>query len=147
MPTDSADRNKQVIKTLYEECINRKQPELLSTLVSEDFAGPQGARGPSGFGSNIDALRRGFPDVRFTVHDLIADGERIAVRWTWDGTHTGPFQAWAPSGKRVTNSGIAVYELQQGKIVRVWLETDRLGVLQQIGAVPADLVPAVPLIR
>jgi len=140
MPLETPDRNKQVVRRLYEDCINGNRPELLPELISDDFVG-QGGKGPSGFGSNIDSLRTGFPDVRFTVHDLVAEGDRVVVRWTWEATHTGTFQVWAPSGKRATNSGIAIYQLERGKVVRVWLEADRLGVLQQIGVIPPSLVP------
>jgi predicted ester cyclase len=144
---DSSVRNKQVVRRIYEECINGHKLELLPELVSADYLGAQDGRGPSAFRSNIEELQTGFPDIRFTLHDLIAEGDRVAVRWTWKATHTGRFRSWAPSGRRVANSGIAIYELEQGKVVRVWLETDRLGALQQIGAIPPTLVPAAPSAR
>lgn len=68
---------------------------------------------------------------------MIGEGDRAVVRWTWVGTHAGRFKTWGPTGRRVANSGIAIYELKHGKVVRVWLETDRLGALQQMGVVPA----------
>ena len=147
MSVETPDRNKQVVRRLYEDCINRGKPELLAELVSDEFVGEKGGRGPSGFASTIEELRAGFPDIRFSLQDLVAEGDRVAIRWTWEATHTGTFRAWAPSGKRVTNSGIAIYGLEQGRIVRVSLETDRLGVLQQIGVIPASLVPAGPPVK
>jgi predicted ester cyclase len=147
MPLETPDRNKQVVRRIYEDGINRNKPELLPELISSDYEGAQGGRGPAGFGSNIDELRAGFPDVRFTLHDLVAEGDRVVVRWTWEATHTGTFRTWAPTGRRVTNSGIAIYQVEQGKVVRVWLETDRLGVLQQIGVIPPSLVPGPPPVR
>jgi predicted ester cyclase len=63
----------------------------------------------------------------------------VAVRWTWRGTHTGTFRGFAPSQKSVTNDGITLYQLKEDKIVRAALQTDRLGVLQQIGVLPQDL--------
>jgi predicted ester cyclase len=141
MPLDTPARNKQVVRRLYEDGINRNQPELLPELISGDYVAAPGGRGPSGFARNVDELRTGFPDIRFTLQDLVAEGDRVAVRWTWEATHTGTFRSWAPSGQRVTTTGIAIYQLEQGKVVRVWLETDRLGVLQQIGVVPPSLVP------
>lgn len=87
------------------------------------------------------SLDRAASLLRFTLHDLVAERDLVALRWTWEATHTGTFRIWRPSGKRVTNSGIVIYQLEQGKVVRVWLETDRLGVLQQIGVIPAGLVP------
>jgi predicted ester cyclase len=144
MPLETPDRNKQVVRRLYEESINRTRPELLADLISDDFVDDQGGRGPSGFARNIESLRAGFPDIRFTLQELVAEGDRVAVRWNWEAKHTGTFRTWPPTGKRVTNSGIAIYRLEQGRIVAVSLETDRLGVLQQIGAIPAGVVPSGP---
>jgi len=90
----------------------------LAELVAEDYTGPTGERGPSGCAETVAALRRGFPDIHFTVDDLIADRDRVAVRWTWRGTHTGQVRAFPPTGKSLTNTGIAVYQVSGGRIVR-----------------------------
>lgn len=139
MPTDTMTSNEQTVRRIYDVCLNGGRPELLREIVSDDFVGPQGERGAAGFGQTIAGLRAGFPDIRFTIEDVVADGDRVAVRWTWRATHTGTFRAWAPTGKPVTDTGMAFYRLSQGKVVRAWVETDRLAVLQQIGVVPADL--------
>jgi predicted ester cyclase len=60
------------------------------------------------------------------------------VRWTWEGTHRAPIRGYPASGARVKDSGMAIYEFAGGKIRSVWLQTDRLGFLQQIGVVPDD---------
>jgi len=133
------ETNKQLVRKLYEDCINPGKLELLDALFSQDYTSPQGKKGPAAFAGVVVSLRRGFPDVRFTIEDLIAEGDRVTVRWTWLGTHTGPFQAFPPSGKPVTNTGTVIYQLKERKIIRSWLEADRLGVLQQIGVVPKDL--------
>jgi predicted ester cyclase len=134
---DNTQRNKQVVRSLYEDAINGHRPELYAELVAADFsAGPGAARGPAALRSTVDELRAGFPDVHFTVEDLVAEGDRVAVRWSWQATHTGTFRKLAPSGRRVTNTGMAIYLLEGGKVRQVWLLTDRLGVLQQVGAVP-----------
>jgi steroid delta-isomerase-like uncharacterized protein len=133
------ESNKQIVRKLYEDCINPGKLELLEQLFSGDYTNAQGKKGPGAFAEVVVSLRRGFPDVRFTVEDLIAEGDRVAVRWTWRGTHTGRFQVFPPSGKRVTNTGTAIYQLNGGKIIHSWLDTDRLGVLQQIGFIPNDL--------
>jgi predicted ester cyclase len=138
--TDSTrETNKHVIRSLYEECINTGALERLDELVATDYVGPQGEKGPEGFRNNLRGLRAGVPDIRFTLDELLADGDGVAVRWAWRGTHTGTLLGFAPSQKPVTNVGIAVYHLKQGKIVRASLLTDRLGFLQQIGLVPTDL--------
>ena len=144
MPSPTLARNKEHVRTLYEECINRGRLELLNELVSSDYVGVNGERGPEGFRQTVAGLRSGFPDIQFTLEDLIAEGDRVAVRWRWTGTHQGAFRGLAPSHKRVTNTAIAIYQFQADHIVRAWLEADRLGVLQQVGGTPSDLVPAAP---
>lgn len=141
MTTPSAVSNKEIVRSIYEDCINPGRLELLNQLVSVDYQGPDGDRGPSAFRANIAGLRAAFPDIRFTIEDLIAEGDRVVVRWKWEATHDGPFRGIPPTHKRATNTGIAIYQLRDGRIIRNWLEADRLGVLQQIGAVPAQIGP------
>ena len=138
MPTDAA-ANKQAVRRLYEDCINPGRLDRLAELISDDFVGAHGERGPAAYAATVTGLRTGFPDLRFTVEDVVAEADRVAIRWTWHGTHSGPFAGLTPSGKSVTNSGIAIYQLANHKIIRVWFETDRLGALQQLGVVPATL--------
>lgn len=141
MPTQSAVNNKELVRGLYEDFINRGRLDVLDQLVADDYEGPDGARGPSAFRANIASVRAGFPDIQFRVEDLIAEGDRVVVRWSWVGTHAGPFRGIPPTNKRVTNSGIAIYQFRDGEIIRNWLETDRLGALQQIGAAPMQFGP------
>jgi predicted ester cyclase len=77
------------------------------------------------------------PDMRFTIEELLADGDIVVARFTIHGTHTGAFQGLPTTGAAATASGIAIYRLAGGKIVEQWLEYDRLGMLQQIGVIPA----------
>lgn len=129
--------HKQRIRHLYEDVINHGKLDELAALVSPDYVDPQGHRGVAAFTANIAELRTGFPDIQFTVDDLVAEADRVVVRWHWQATHTGTFRNNAPTGRAVHNSGIAIYQLADDKIVANWLETDRLGALQQMGALPA----------
>jgi len=137
--TDSTESNKHAIRSLYEECINTGAFERLNALVAPDYVGPQGERGPEGFASTIRGLRAGIPDIRFTLDELLAEGDGVAVRWTWRGTHSGTLRGFSPSGKLVSNAGIALYHLKNGQVTRAALQTDRLGLLQQMGALPQEL--------
>jgi predicted ester cyclase len=143
-PTMTTETTTHMIRRLYEDCINPGRLELLDELVSADYVGPRGERGAAGFATTISGLRAAFPDIHFTLDDLFASdasADRVTVRWRWQATHAGTFQSPAGSfpatGKRLTNTGIAIYQLAGGKIVRAWLESDRLGALQQLGALPA----------
>jgi steroid delta-isomerase-like uncharacterized protein len=78
-----------------------------------------------------------FPDLKRPVEDLVAEGDKVVARWTSTGTHDGEFMGIPPTGKRVTTSGITIFRLEGGKIVEEWSESDMLGMMQQVGAVPA----------
>ncbi|MCI0447747.1 ester cyclase [bacterium] len=112
--------------------------EMLTDLVADDYVS-DGQNGVTGFASNIESLRKGFPDIKFTLEDLIAEGDRVTARWQWKGTHDGTFRGIPATHKQVTNDGIVIYQLRDGKIIHSWLQTDRLGALQQIGVIPKDL--------
>jgi predicted ester cyclase len=138
-PMSPTETNTAAVRRLYEECINLGRSDGYADLIAPDLAQPDGSRGPAAFAANVDALRAGFPDIRFTIEDLVAEGDRVAVRWTWTGTHKGTFRGFAPTGKAVHNSGIVIYRFANGRAVSASLETDRLGALQQIGAIPMDV--------
>ncbi|WP_211453175.1 ester cyclase [Collimonas antrihumi] len=100
--THVIENNKLLVRRLYEDCINRGNLALLTELISDEFVGSPGAQGAAEFGKGIAAVRNGFPDVQFEVEDLIAEGDRVAVRWTFRGTHGGPFAGRAASHVPVT---------------------------------------------
>jgi steroid delta-isomerase-like uncharacterized protein len=141
VPAETLEQNKVVVRRIYEEVINAGKLELIPAIVSESYAGPgpQGDKGPAAYRAIVEALKGGFPDVKFTVEELIAERDRVVVRWSWTGTHTGTFRGIPASGKAVKDTGIAIYVFKDGKVLASILETDRLGVLQQIGLIPRDL--------
>ncbi len=77
-----------------------------------------------------------FPDARLTIEDLIAEGDRVAVRQTLHGTHQGDFMGMPPTGRQVTGTGISIFRIVNGKVVEQWANYDDLGLLQQLGVVP-----------
>jgi len=85
----------------------------------------------------IDGLRASFPDLRIVEHDMLAEDDRVASRWTASGTHTGvPFGAAPASGRRFAISGMSVYRLRDGRIVEGWVNDDNLGMPTQLGLRP-----------
>ncbi|WP_198115610.1 ester cyclase [Massilia rhizosphaerae] len=133
---NTVEMNKALVRSLYEDCINGRDLDRLDMLIAPDFTGARGERGPREFRATIEAVLTGFPGVRFEVHDLIGEGDRVAVRWTFRAVHGGRFAGIQPSNAEVTQEGNVIYQLRDGQIVRAWLQADRLGVLQQIGVVP-----------
>lgn len=131
-------RNRDTVRRVYEEVLNQGRLDRLGELVADDYVAADGRRGAAAFAELLGKLRAAFPDIHYTVEDLVAEGDRVAVRWTWEGTHQGPgpILPLAPTGKRVKNTGMAVYTLRDGKVARVVTETDRLGFLQAVGVLP-----------
>jgi predicted ester cyclase len=82
-------------------------------------------------------FRAAFSDAQITVDDQIAEGDKVASRWTGRGTHDGELMGVPPSGRQVTVDGLVVSRVANGKVVEEWVNWDTLGMLQQVGAVPA----------
>ena len=103
MSDQTRDENKRSVQKLYESCFNQNDLGLLDQLVAPDYVGPRGDKGPAGFRGIVVGLRTAFPDIHYTVDDVVAEGDRVAVRWHWTGTHKAPFRAFAATGKTLTN--------------------------------------------
>jgi steroid delta-isomerase-like uncharacterized protein len=139
MPDHLRDENKRHVDKLFDTCFNQGDLGLLEELVAPDYVGPQGDKGPAGFRAIVVGLRTAFPDIHYTIDEVVADNERVAVRWHWTGTHKAAFRTYAATGKTMSNTGTGIFRFRDGKIVSAALETDRLGFLQQIGAVPESV--------
>ena len=137
--SQTADQNKAIIRKLYEEILNTGKWELLDPIIAEDFIGAMGQKGPAAFADTVRGLRQGFPDIQWTVEDLIAEGDKVVIRWSWRGTHSNAFRGFAPTHKALNDHAIAIYQFRENQVIHAWLETDRLGFLQQIGLIPQDL--------
>ena len=89
-------------------------------------------------------LRQALPDVQYTVEgDIIAAEDKVVTRWAASGLHQGEVFTLAPTGKRITWTGITIWRIEAGKIVEAWVSRDTLGILQQLGAI-ASLEPSDP---
>ena len=83
-----------------------------------------------------DSFRESFPDRSFKLHQVVTEGDRVAVRLTWTGTNRGEYAGIAPTGKPVEVNGMSVFRLLDGEIMEEWVEQDILGLYKQIGAIP-----------
>ena len=79
-----------------------------------------------------------FPDFHLATDDVIAEGDKVVIRWTANGTHKGNLRNIPPTGKQVTLTGVAIYRFLGGKIAEMWGMNDALGLMQQIGAIPSS---------
>jgi steroid delta-isomerase-like uncharacterized protein len=139
-----SDRNKAVVRRLVEEVYNRGDVRLLSELVAAGHVGHEAIGdhyGPEGVQVVVLELRAAFPDLRVTLEDLVAEGDRVVRRFTLRGAHAGPFQGIPPSGQRVAVGGIGIDRLADGKLAESWVSLDALALLRQVEAGSAIRVP------
>lgn len=136
-----ADDNRKVMQR-FMEFINTASEKLAAELISPDAifhvpGGPEPMRGPGGYLAIVGMIRDGFPDIQWTLEEMIAEGDRVAARFTMRGTHQGTFFGVPPSGKQIAVQAMNFYRLAGGQFVEEHGQPDMLGLLQQIGAVPA----------
>ncbi len=138
----STEDNKALARLFYEELWNRKNLSVANELIAATYVfhmpgSPPGIPpGPEGFTQFVSVFFTAFPDVRVTIEDQVAEGDRVTTRWTSHGTHTGDLMGIAPTGKSVTITGISIDRFENGKVVESWDNFDQLGMLQQLGVVP-----------
>lgn len=129
----TVEARKAMVRDLFLDHLNNGKVDSLEEILAEDYVGAEGQKGIGQFVETIGELRRGFPDIRYEVEDVVGEGDRVALKWTWRGTHKGQFRKFAATGRQVANSGMAFFKFKGDKIVQGWMQTDRLGFLQGIG--------------
>lgn len=136
-----SEENKAIVRRYVEEAVNQHNLEVLDEIFAPDFidrtAPPDQASGIEGLKQFFAMMDSGFPDFHVTVEDLIAEGDRVAVRFIFNGTHQGEFMGIAPTGEQVTMQGIDILRIADSRIVELWGQEDMLGMMQQLGAIPA----------
>jgi steroid delta-isomerase-like uncharacterized protein len=138
----SAEENKALVRRYAQELLNQTNLDLFYEIFAPDFvqygADPDQVSGVEDLKQFFIMMRLGFPDFQVTIEDLFAaEGEKVVLRFVFRGTHEGEFTGVAPTGKQVTMAGIDIFRIAGGKIVELWNQEDVLGMMQQIGAVPA----------
>lgn len=137
---NTAQQNKEVVKKIYEQCLNKRNLDLLKEFISEDYNGLLGKKGAAGYQEPVLGLIKAFPDIQWHVTALIAEGDKVAVSWKWQGTETESYYKNIPAtNKMVSNDGMAVLTLANGKVISNQVLTDRLGFLQVKNILPADV--------
>jgi steroid delta-isomerase-like uncharacterized protein len=134
-----SEENKALVRRFVEEFWNEGDTTAVDELMAIDAAihMPTGeVVDPEGFKRFVAMWRDAFPDWHSTVEELIAEGDRVAERWTGRGTHQGELQGIPPTGKRVEVPGSVFYRIVDGKIVEFRGQLDIMSLMQQIGAVP-----------
>ena len=142
-----SEQNKALARRAIEEVFNHGKLEVIGELVARnavfhDPSVPGGKyEGPEGFKQFTTIYRNAFPDIKLTINDQVAEGDKVVTRWTGTGTHKGELMGIAPTGKYSTVTGMLCQRYENGKLVESWTNFDTLGMLQQLGVVPT-MTPA-----
>jgi steroid delta-isomerase-like uncharacterized protein len=143
----SADESKAIARRYATEFWSEGNTSLADQLLAPEYVVhdpgvPDRKGGPEGDKETLAVFRSVFPDLRFDIEDVIGEDDRATVRWTAHGTHQGAYMGLPPTGKRMSMAGISVYRIAGGKIAEQWGVWDTLGMLQQMGAMPAPAATA-----
>ena len=138
-----SDQNKDLARRFYAEVVSTGDLDRVAEFCTEDFVdheeGPPGTPdGIEGVKAFVQMFRDGFPDLRATVEDALEEGDRVAARVRFTGTHEGEFMGVPPSGNKVDIETIDIVRIVDGKASEHWGVTDNMALMQQIGAIPQE---------
>lgn len=132
--------NRGIIQRYFEGWANRGDPAVADALIATNLVlrnPPAVLRSLEAYQQSMAAFHRAFPDLHFTVEDLVAERDRLVVRWTLRGTQHGEYQGHPATGKPMTVTGMSLFRLADGKIQEIHVNMDRFGMQQQLGWLPA----------
>lgn len=136
----SPENHERWLRQLFDGVWNGEDPDIADDLVHSEFIIhdrpiAEELRGPELYKTLARMTRESFSDMAFTIDDIIAAGDKVALRWTMTGTHNGPMFEIEPTGKLVKLSAIEINRFEDGKLIETWTQSDMLGLMEQIGAV------------
>jgi len=144
----SREDNKAIIRAYVETVWNQQQLDRADEVVAPDFldhaALPGQAPGLEGARRKWAMYLNAIPDLRVTIEELVAEGDKVAVRRTYEGIHRGELLGIPATGRQLRVGGISIFRLAEGKIAEHWEQLDRLALMQQLGVIPAPAAPAAP---
>ena len=135
------EENKAVVRRFVDEIFVGGSEAAVDELVAEDFVGhtwPSSGDPRGDLKRAMERVAAGLADPAFTIEDMIAEGDRVAVRLTASATQVGPFMGLPPSGRRYTIGEIHVFRVRDGLVVEHWHQFDQLGLMRQLGALPGQ---------
>jgi steroid delta-isomerase-like uncharacterized protein len=136
----SVESHKEMVRNEFKRWELQGDETLIDECYASDCVwhapGGQEIKGHDGMKQLMVVLGTAFPDKRYTLHDIIAEGDKVVARWTLRATHKGEYMGVPATNKQVAISGIYIIRLVEGKQVEWWLEADFLGLMQQLGAIP-----------
>jgi steroid delta-isomerase-like uncharacterized protein len=137
----SAEENKALVRRYFDEVWNKNNLDVIDEVIAPDYINHGSIPGhPTATREDAKKIeaqgRTAFPDVKWEMHRLVADGDLVAYHWTAEATHMGEIMGLKPTGKHITMQGMVFSRIANGKIVEQWRIVDNLSMLQQLGAIP-----------
>ena len=136
----SAEQNKVVVRRWFDEFINKNNMALAEELIDPNYVNhflpPDAGKGPEAEKQIMTMFFSAFPDLKGTVEDLFAEGDRVAVRIIWRGSNTGSFMGMPPTGKQAAFATTNIFRVSDNKIAENWPQVDMMSLMQQLGAIP-----------
>ena len=136
----SVEESKAIARRFAEEILNEKMLARADEIMAQDYvdhgAMPQQAQGLEGFKSKVSMWFSAVPDLSVRTDDMFAQGDRVAVRWTAEGTQSGGLLGIPASGRFFRFTGMSIFRVADGKIAEQWEEWDKLDLMHQLGAIP-----------
>jgi len=136
----SAEQHAALMRRFVEEVWNQRRLDVTDELFAPEATSPSTPwvpPGPDGVKLLANRMFSAFPDFHMNIDRIVAVDDRVAGRFIETGTHQGAFMGVAPTGKQVTFTEMAILRVRAGKVVESWYESDMLGLMQQLGAIPA----------
>jgi steroid delta-isomerase-like uncharacterized protein len=136
----STEENKTIYRRFIEEAFNKANFAVLDEVLAADYVirdtAPGSPSGADGVVQVVSMFRNAFPDMKITIEDLVAEGDKVTARSVLRGTHQGALFGIAPTGKQVAMASLTMVTVRDGKIVESWVRSDVQGLMGQIGASP-----------
>jgi steroid delta-isomerase-like uncharacterized protein len=134
----AATDHKVLVQAAVDDVLNGHDVSAIESLFAENFVrydadSPNVLLGREGMSFVNDYYRKAFPDLTYTVEDVIAEGDRVVTRWTATGTQQGAFRLLAPTGNRVTWAGVTIWQVRDGKILTAWIDQNTARLTEQLG--------------
>ena len=137
----SLEENKALVRRYAEEVFGKGDVDLSDEILADGYVShnPPPGIAPDKAGREQLAVAHAdaFDNLALTAADMIAEGDKVAIRWTWSGTQKAEYLGIPSTGKSVTMTGISIHRIDGGKIVETWDQVDMLGMMQQMGVIPA----------
>lgn len=136
----SNETNMAIVRRMVDQVVNDDRTDLVEEFFTEDLAtsmvGCQPSTGSEALKRYVTMMHHACPDFQLSIVDALAEGDKVAIRWTMNGTNDGEMLGIPGTGKQIRHSGMTFFGLANGRIAETWFLADNLGLMQQLSAFP-----------